>query len=141
MGELSGYSKMHEKFIKDMKKQYADVKFRFNCGDELSAHKSVLAASSPVFNRMFNGELKEKGDVDIKDASASGFKEFLNFFYGVPMQLTIENVAEVLKLADKYDVEDCFPICIDFLKRNLDTDIVFGLYGDCIWLFVLNPMT
>lgn len=124
---------MFEKFVEIMKTQYADVKFCFDCDGEvvkLPAHKCILAASSPVFNAMFNGDLKEKGDVEIKDASPAVFEEFLHFFYGKPMKLSMKNVAEMLKLVDKYDVGDCLPICIDFLKENLTVDdgIVWGLH-------------
>lgn len=28
------------------------------------------------------------------------------------------NIAEVLKIVDKYDVADCLPVCSDFLKKN-----------------------
>lgn len=131
--EPNGYCKMLEKSVEAMKTQYADVKFCFDCDGEtfkLPAHKCVLAASSPVFNAMFNGDLKEKGDVEIKDASPAVFEEFLHLFYGKPMKLSMEDVAELLKLVDKYDCEDCLPICIDFLKENLTVDdgIVWGLH-------------
>lgn len=131
-GKPNGYSQMLEKFVEIMKTQYADVKFCFDCdGDvvKLPTHKGVLAASSPVFDAMFNGELKEKGDVEINDASPIVFEEFLHFFYGKTMKLSMENVTGLLTLADKYDVKDCHPICIDFLKENLSIDaIVWGLH-------------
>lgn len=123
---------MLKKFVQVMKTQYTDVKFCFDCdGDicKLPAHKGVLAATSPALNAMFNGALKEKGDVEIKDTLPAVFEDFLNFFYGKPMQLSMDNVAEVLKLADKYDVKDCLPIRVDFLKENLTLDdIVWGLH-------------
>lgn len=125
----SNCSKMLKKSIEILKTQYGDVRFCFDCdGDvvKLPAHKGVLSASSPVFNAMFNGDLKEKGDVDIEDASPVVFEKFLHFFYGKPMQLSMENVADVLKLADKYDVEDCLSICVDFLKENSTID-------DAVW--------
>lgn len=47
-----------------------DVHFIFEEENEtvkVPAHKTLLAMSSPVFDAMFNGELKEKGDVKIAE--------------------------------------------------------------------------
>lgn len=58
-----------------MRSKNADVQFIFNFDEKtmkLPAHKDVLVASSPVFNAMFNGELKEKGNVEIVDATPPG---------------------------------------------------------------------
>lgn len=123
----SMYRKSHDALIGK-----TDVKFIFK-GDEdmvkIPANKAVLAASSPVFDAMFNGELQEKGDIEIVDASAEVFSDFLQLFYGHEVILSMDNIAEMLKLVDKYDVADGFPICVDFLKDHLKiNDIVWGLY-------------
>lgn len=77
--------------------------------ERISAHKLVLAATSPVFKAMFYGELKEDGDIRITDVSAEGFKDFLQLFYKEQVELdVINNIADVLKLIDKYDVPDCY---------------------------------
>lgn len=114
-----------------MRAKTADVQFLFDCDEtivKLPAHKDVLAESSAVFNAMFRGELKENGDITIVDASPAAFEEFLQFFYGNQMNLTMDNIAEVLQLVDKYDVDDCFAICVDFLKNNLTTpNVLWGL--------------
>lgn len=112
--------------------KWSDVCFTFEEGDDVvkvPAHKDILAASSPVFDAMFNGDLKENGDVKIVDASSSVFKEFLQFFYNQHVNLTINNIAEVLKLVDKYDVAACYPVCGGFLIDHLVIDdILWGLY-------------
>lgn len=55
----------------------------FLCKDEkLTAQKYVLAATSPVFEVMFSGPMKETGDIIIKDASPDVFKVFLELFDG-----------------------------------------------------------
>lgn len=45
----------------------------------IPALKPLLAAYSPVFDRMFYGELKETGDVEITDVSAEAFEEIVRF--------------------------------------------------------------
>lgn len=123
---------MQQKFQQHVMSKFSDVQFVFELESgvvKVPAIKSILAASSPVFNAMFNGDLKEKGDVKIVDASPDGFKEFLQFFCEDQVKLTMDNVADVLNLTNKYDVVMCFPSCIAFMKENLTVDeLVWGLH-------------
>lgn len=99
----------------------ADVHFSLG-SDRIAAHKNLLAAASDVFKRMFYGPMKEKGDVTINGVCAAAFKEFLQFFYIDRVKLTIENVAEVMQLGDKYNVAKCIDLCVKFLKNALTFD-------------------
>lgn len=121
------YEKSHDILISAT----ADIHFIFETESDtvkVPANRACLAASSPVFNAMFNGELKEEGDVKIVDVSSAAFKEFLQFFYEHQVKLTIDNISDVLKLVDYYDVVDGLPICINFLKERLTfNDLVWGL--------------
>lgn len=73
---------------------------------------------------MFNGSWKEKEEVKIVDASAAAFKEFLQIFYVDQMKLTMENVAKVMDLGNRYDVIECFKACATFLKDQMTEDNV-----------------
>lgn len=118
---------MHEKFCNVVMTKMSDIKFVFELesGDvSIAANKTILAASSPVFNAMFNGDLKEKGDVKIVDASPAAFEQFLQFFYKNHVTLSMEHIADVFNLVNKYDVADGRSICINFLKTNLNADNV-----------------
>lgn len=99
----------------------ADVKFVFTNDDEtqlVPAHKSILATASPVFRAMFYGKLKEKEKVEIADATVAGFKEFLQFFYLSSVKLTMANIEEVARLADKYDMLEYLNSYADDLLDN-----------------------
>lgn len=108
----------------------ADVNFIFETETggvvKISANKACLSTSSTVFDRMFNGALKEAGDIEIVDVSPAAFKEFLQFFYEHEVKLTMDNIFDVVKLIDKYDVSGGHAICIQFLKENIT-------YKDCVW--------
>lgn len=102
--------------------ELVDVHFEFKANDEIQrvpANKNVLAAVSSVFNAMFFGSSKERNAVRIEDASADGFKEFLQFFYLDKVTLSMENIGTVIHLADKYDVLEYVKICDVFLKSQL----------------------
>ena len=55
----------------------SDVRFLVD-GETVYGHKQMLGLGSPVFERMFFGELKETREViEIKDLSSVGFKNAL----------------------------------------------------------------
>lgn len=110
----------------------SDVRFLFRTKHggtcQIPAHKTVLASRSSVFERMFWGNLKEGPIVNMPDVTPDAFSEFLQFFYLAELDLTIENIAEVLKLVDKYDVTECFPLCESFLGRTVTINVAYLYY-------------
>lgn len=116
-------SKLNEKLY--LNDELADVNFVFRTDGEIEnvpANKAILAAISSVFNRMFFGVLKEAGDVEIVDASADAFKEFLQFFYLNKVNLTMENIEAVARLADKYDVAQFLNACAQLFKMKMSKE-------------------
>lgn len=105
-----------------MDEKTADVYFVFHSNTDkptrVPAHKNILSKGSSVFESMFYGDIAENGDVEIVDASVDGFKEFLQFFYIHKVNLTLENIAEVLNLANKYNVGECLNVCDKMLEEN-----------------------
>lgn len=123
---------------KDINKLYlnelaADVHFTFESfsgnNDRIPAHKCHLVLVSNAFNAMFSGSWSEQKDADIVDASPDAFKEFLQFFYLNEIELTMENVEEVLDLGRKYSVSACWNTCALFLTKMLTNDNVCFVYG------------
>lgn len=123
----------NQQSIETTKKLYlsnkmADIFFVFAANDveiQIPAHKLILAGGSDVFEAMFYGELQETGDIKIIDASIDSFKEFLQFFYLHQLNLTFENIGEVMHLAHKYLVLGCYSVCDEFLKHLPVEDVCF----------------
>lgn len=91
---------------------------------ELPAHKIILSSCSPVFKTMFFGSLPEKTFIRMVDATAAGFKEFLQYFYLDKIKLTVENAAEVIYLCKKYEVDELMNICSTFLQQKMPIDLM-----------------
>lgn len=109
-----------------LNKEQADVYFKFENETKIiriPAHKTLLINGSSVFKAMFTGGLKENGDVEIKDVCLDVFKEFLQFFYLDEVEVTIQNVADVMYLAEKYDVTECMNVCEQFLLKQHLTEL------------------
>ncbi|CAL5067170.1 unnamed protein product [Urochloa decumbens] len=98
-------------------KEGADVEIEV-CGKVFGAHKTVLAARSPVFREDFFGPAKEKATefVRIGDMRSEVFQALLNYMYtdSLPNQLAMSNSLErkgavlaedLLVAADRYGVK------------------------------------
>ncbi|KAM3260183.1 hypothetical protein ACQJBY_051444 [Aegilops geniculata] len=108
-----------------------DVEFRVG-GETFSAHRSVLAARSPVFRAEFFGSMKEgttSEAIHIDDMEAQVFNALLTFMYtdALPDMNQQEESAmaqHLLVAADRYDLERLKLICSDKLCKHIDTSSV-----------------
>ncbi|XP_031661770.1 speckle-type POZ protein-like A isoform X1 [Oncorhynchus kisutch] len=95
-------------------------------GQEFKAHKSILAARSPVFNAMFEHEMEEskKNRVDISDVEPDVFKEMMGFIY-TGKAPNLEKMADnLLAAADKYALERLKVMCEEALCTSLSVENV-----------------
>lgn len=110
----------------------SDIKFAFPNADSnsmISAHKYVLAISSPVFFTMFYGDLAETSDtINITDCDPDIFLRFLRFIYCEEANFEDMMCAiDVWHLADKYDVPSLAKECLEYLDGNMDPVDAFDL--------------
>lgn len=121
----------------------ADVSFIFpvdaDYPESIVAHKNLLSAGSPVFDAMFYGSLIEGNEIPIVDASPGAFKEFLQFFYMNQVQLTSENIGQVINLCKKYELTDGVKACEIPLQKSLTNDDICWGYEVAI-LFELDAL-
>ncbi|XP_068704987.1 kelch-like protein diablo [Montipora foliosa] len=98
-----------------------------------SAHKVVLAASSPVFKASFTSELTQEKAVDgfeevpVPDFDPCTVEELLNFVYTGEAGLTEQNALELLVAADYYDISNLKELCAEFLSIYLSP-------SNCLWI-------
>lgn len=104
------------------------VKTKIGTETRIAAHKNILASLSPVFERMFCGDLKASDNVNITDVTAEGFTEFLQIFYLSDVRFTDANIGEVLKLLDKYDIQGGVSIIERYMERSMDKGNVLLYY-------------
>ncbi|KAF4517104.1 hypothetical protein B566_EDAN007027 [Ephemera danica] len=86
----------------------------------ITEKKFVLCQGSSVFYAMFNGGLKEKGDVKVEDIEPQHFRKMIdNTDLG-----NVESALSVCYAANKYMINTLILKCIDFIKKNLNEEIV-----------------
>ncbi|XP_031225072.1 speckle-type POZ protein-like isoform X6 [Mastomys coucha] len=113
-------------------------------GKEFKAHKSVLAARSPVFNAMFEHEMEEctklipswsasllvdeasllVNRVEINDLDPEVFKEMMRFVYTGKAPNLDKMADNLLAAADKYALERLKVMCEEALCSNLSVENV-----------------
>ena len=99
-----------------------------SCKVNIPCHKFILAVSSPVFYKMFYGDLKEPCDcIDLPDCDSEGFLAFLRFIYCDEVKLTGDCVIQVLYLAKKYMIPSLAGRCRKFLEKNINAKNVLDL--------------
>ncbi|XP_047057558.1 BTB/POZ and MATH domain-containing protein 2-like [Lolium rigidum] len=116
-------------------KEGADVTFEVQ-GEELPAHKLVLAMRSPVFKALLYGPMKEKDSnrVIIDDMQPAIFKVLLHFIYTDSLPPKMDDDLEgddkkevtrhLLVAADRYAMERLKLMCENILCKDLDAESV-----------------
>lgn len=96
---------------------------------EFKAHRVVLAGSSPYFMAMFAGEMEEskREVVTIHDISASAFETLLDYCYTSRVEVTEENVQDLLAAAGILQLGWVETACCDFLAEKIDANNCLGI--------------
>ncbi|XP_044948727.1 BTB/POZ and MATH domain-containing protein 1-like [Hordeum vulgare subsp. vulgare] len=125
-------SDMHRHFG-DLLSSKAGVDVEFLVGGEtFSAHRSVLAARSPVFRAEFFGPMKEGTTTEairIDDMEAQVFNALVTYIYtdtltDMKQQEESDMAQHMLVAADRYDLERLKLICADKLCKHINTSSV-----------------
>uniref|UniRef100_A0A7E4VZ41 BTB domain-containing protein n=1 Tax=Panagrellus redivivus TaxID=6233 RepID=A0A7E4VZ41_PANRE len=119
-----------------LNESYSDVVFHIG-GDNLPAHKVVLAQRSPVFNAMFLQEDDEtkKRSITLTEPSLEAFKLFLQFVYtGVidfePLEIDI--VLGVFQLAITYQMSQLEGLTVNHLDSIVNAQNVCDILNGAI---------
>ncbi|GAV71968.1 BTB domain-containing protein [Cephalotus follicularis] len=120
---------------------HADVTINTADGT-LRSHKSILSASSPVFQSMFHHNLKEKesSTIHIDDMSLEACMALLRYLYGTLKQDDFwKHRLSLLGAANKYDIVDLRDACEESLLEDINSGNVLGRLQEA-WLYQLNKL-
>jgi len=96
---------------------------------KFSAHKLVLAASSPYFKAMFTGGCREKNssEVNMSYIHPEVFSKILEFVYTSKIQISEKCVLHIMSGACMLQMNHIVRICCDFLESQLEPSNCIGL--------------
>ncbi|XP_041473514.1 uncharacterized protein LOC121422492 [Lytechinus variegatus] len=98
------------------------------------AHCAVIAARCDRFKRALLSGMRESIDkkIEVHDTDPDLFKQFLVFLYSGQIntsELTMDQVADMMSLSDRYEVDTLKHVCEASLKTKLNEDTVLYLLG------------
>ncbi|KAG8545998.1 hypothetical protein GDO81_019935 [Engystomops pustulosus] len=85
------------------------------------AHKIILASASSYCQLLF-ADPKVGGSIRLRDVSARGLQNLLDFIYSSRLQLSWDNVEDTLKAAEVLLVREAVKLCLRFLEDGLNRD-------------------
>ncbi|XP_070140438.1 uncharacterized protein [Drosophila kikkawai] len=86
----------------------------------IAGHKLLLAMASPVFERMFYGQLPEKTDpIVIPDVQPKAFEAMLEYIYTDRITIGSYKACELGYVAKKYMLPHVVTCCTQFLSADL----------------------
>ena len=90
-------------------------------GQQLSAHRAVLAAASPYFHAMFSGGFKETKSniVQMQEISFDGLKAIVDCIYTTKIKPTSENISDILPAAHLMQMDDIFTECKEWMPEKI----------------------
>ncbi|XP_055914343.1 kelch-like protein 5 isoform X2 [Eupeodes corollae] len=88
---------------------------------KLSAHRMVLSASSGYFRTMFQSNLSDAKAPEVKLEQWDGvtLKTIVDFMYTPTVDITNENVENILRAADFLDISTLVTSCCNFMMSHL----------------------
>lgn len=119
-------SKYHLKLIKNLKTLY-DKETTFytdvtlNCvedGSHFDCHRIILAASSEYFLNLFKWSAIAVVNVH-NEMSGEVLKTVINYIYSGIIDLTTENMYEILRAANYFSLQELIEDCVEYLLNNI----------------------
>ncbi|KAK6132302.1 hypothetical protein DH2020_033926 [Rehmannia glutinosa] len=120
---------------------HADVTINTSDGT-LKAHKAILSSSSPVFQSMFQHNLKEKesSTINIEDMTTESCMALLSYLYGAINQKDFwRHRLALLGAANKYDIVDLKDACEESLLEDINSGNVLERLQEA-WLYQLDKL-
>jgi len=119
-------SKLNEDRKTDAK--YCDFRIQTN-GCNFPVHKNIVGPLSGFFGTMFFSEMKEQNQ---HQANMDGIKKdvmefILDFFYTGFIQITRDNVYEVMEAANYLDIANLKNYCAEFLLNEVEPENCLNL--------------
>lgn len=143
--ELSEELRAKDELSRDFKtllssQDYHDCIITSN-GQKYQTHKSILAIRSPALKTMINAQLtppnegKKKStnvnptvNLDLEDIDPKMMPFFLNYIYTASTDgINDQNVPNVMKLADKYELSSLRSACLLFMENRLNKSTVIPI--------------
>ena len=96
---------------------------------QFSIHKVILSAASPYFCSLFCNGMSETflHEVELQGVSSEGFSFLLDYIYSGNINVTSNNVEQLLEAGKLFYLDDLVEHCCEFLISELTVDNSLGI--------------
>lgn len=98
-------------------KVFTDAVLRVE-GHRYDVHRLLLKVSSQYFVKLFDSPLTEGNDFELRGVDRETFEVVLDFLYGQEVDLTNDNIDDILLAADMFCVDLLFKKCRDYFESH-----------------------
>jgi len=108
-----------------------------------NAHKVVLAARCPYFKALFTSGMRESQMTEVKLTStpADMWSKILDYMYTEEIEITPENVKDIIWVANRFQIDSLCKKCIQFLRSRLAPENVVNIRKFADWLGYIELKT
>lgn len=87
----------------------------------IKVHRLVLASSSDYFRAMLSHDMVETREecTDLKGMTVKGIEPLLEYVYSGKLELTLDNIHDVISGATFLQISTAIDLCVNFLKENM----------------------
>ncbi|XP_067684549.1 kelch-like protein 12 [Haliotis asinina] len=109
-------------------RELCDVTISIN-GEELPAHRLVLALNSDYFRAMFTAGFQESqsGLITMDNLKMDAVRRLVEYMYSGILTVTRDNVQDLLVSADILQMSDIKTICCGFIEKEIDASNCLGI--------------
>ncbi|XP_055691397.1 BTB/POZ domain-containing protein 3-like [Lutzomyia longipalpis] len=101
---------------------------------KVPGHKFILSTCSWEFYNVFNLLQLDKNELLVEDVEYPAFRNFLTYCYTGKVVLSEENTLEILKLAQRFNMEHLIGICEEHIGANVTKRTCMVLYSKSMCL-------
>ncbi|KAF7709680.1 kelch-like protein 41a [Silurus meridionalis] len=123
--------------LNDLLKENKFVDCVLKVGDRsLPCHKLIMAACSPYFREIFFSEEKSSPgkEVVLEKVDPAIMDMIVNYLYSAEIDISDENVQDVLAVANEFQIPSVFTVCVNYLQKNLTL-------GNCLAIYRMGLVT
>ncbi|KAF7214816.1 kelch-like protein 41b [Nothobranchius furzeri] len=119
--------------LKELLNENKFVDCTLKVGDRsFPCHRLIMAACSPYFREMFftedGKEAENTKEVVLEDVNPSILDMIIQYLYSAEIDLTDENVQDIIAVANRFQIPSVFTVCVNYLQKKLSLSNCMAIF-------------
>lgn len=119
--------------LKELLNENKFVDCSLKVGDRsFPCHRLIMAACSPYFREIFftedGKEVENTHEVVLEDVNPSILDMIIQYLYSAEIDLTDENVQDIISVANRFQIPSVFTVCVNYLQKKLSVSNCMAIF-------------